>query len=811
MSVVLHLITLWLCGCPLISDADLDSRLDVDGDGVPRPSDCDDEDPEVGAAATLFADADGDGVGSDAAAAACSTAEGFVAVGGDCDDTRADVSPASPELCDGVDNDCDGASDENDAANVTTWYSDRDNDGYGVDTDTVASCLQIVGYAALPGDCDDEDGTVNPGIREVCDGRDEDCSGAADDPYWWLDADGDAFGRDDDKLLSCASDVAGRAPAAGDCDDANKAINPAADERCDDADVDEDCDGLADDDDTFVVGATPAYLDGDGDGYGTASSALPAACELASGYSRSASDCDDSRSDVSPAATEVCYDGLDQNCDAVNDDDCDADGSLVADDCDDANPYVSPLRDEACGDDVDNDCDGEIAGNCHLFGEVPLDDADAVIAGHRDGDSAGRRIEGVGDTNGDGYDDIVVTSDSWGTYAGRSVVLHGPLAGDYNWDTAGFAVEGCAAYDNAYSLSRGGDLDGDGREEWAVGAFATDVAGGGAYDGAVYLMGDDAASLCDVTPAIAGDGGAYLGQSVAGGADFSGDGVADIAATFLNRGAYNDGEYVFFGGLGVFDALVPEGAASIDEATFVIDRPEDAYTFGSGLELIGDLDGDGASELLVTDYGASVVTPNDGAAYVFLGGQTGTVSAADAHAVVYGDSSFGNVYAGFRAGDLDGDGREDLLVQADLSEEVSGVFAFASLPAGETSINAATTHIGNEGTSYSLGYPSAGAGDVNGDGRDDLLLLSSADSRLGFSLGAALLYFGPLVGSFTELDCDAALYDDYGGSAVSSMSGGVAGAGDTNGDGFDDILVSDGGDYLYANRGGLTWLFLGGG
>ena len=89
-------------------------------------------------------------------------------------------------------------------------------------------------------------------------------------------------------------------------------------------------------------------------------------------------------------------------------------------------------------------------------------------------------------------------------------------------------------------------------------------------------------------------------------------------------------------------------------------------------------------------------------------------------------------------------------------------------------------------------------------------MLSPADYRLGLSLGAALLYFGPVAGSLTELDADASLYDDYGGSCASSMRGEVAAAGDVNGDGLADQLASDAGDGLNVINGGLAWLFLGG-
>ena len=108
-----------------------------------------------------------------------------------------------------------------------------------------------------------------------------------------------------------------------DCDDGNKNVHPGAAEICDVNDVDEDCNGLADDADPYVSGSGSStwYLDADGDGYGLATSSRNA-CDTLTGYAQNANDCDDSSAAINPAAQEICdANNTDEDCDGVSDDD----------------------------------------------------------------------------------------------------------------------------------------------------------------------------------------------------------------------------------------------------------------------------------------------------------------------------------------------------------------------------------------------------------------------------------------------------------------------------------------------------------
>jgi len=316
-------------------------------------------------ATTWYIDNDSDSYGNSTVTdTACSQPSGYVADDTDCDDTNSSVNPGATEMCDGIDNDCDGTTDNDDASDATTFYLDNDGDGYGDSASTTTSCSSAVsGYVDNDDDCDDTSAAVNPAGTETCgDGVDQNCDGA-DLSCSGSDADGDGF-----------TDGAG-----GDCDDTNATIYPGADEYCDG--VDNNCDG--DIDENTAVDTTEWYLDLDEDGYGDASSST-IACDMPVGYTDNDSDCDDSSSDINPAGSETCGDGIDQNCDGVDIEcegvDADEDGyTLDMGDCDDTNSAVYPNADEI-GDAIDNDCDGQIDENLMSVSVANLDNT--VSAGN---------------------------------------------------------------------------------------------------------------------------------------------------------------------------------------------------------------------------------------------------------------------------------------------------------------------------------------------------------------------------------------------------------------------------------------------
>ena len=368
-------------------------EIDNDCDGL--------VDEDVSDGTVWYADADGDGYGDEGSfpiAVQCQApSQPAASNDDDCNDALAVVSPGAEELCDGIDNDCDGLVDDTDGdVALTVWYLDDDGDGYGDDNVFLESCDAPTGYVVDAGDCDDTRSDRAPGADELCDGLDNDCDGLVDgdDPdetepsSWYADLDGDGFGDPNDVLEQCLRPN-GYVENDGDCDDTSDLRQPGALELCDS--VDNDCDGITDE---AAVDAQVWFYDGDGDGWGSLAE-VTLSCTQPPDYVLLSGDCDDVDGAVRPGATEVCGDGIDNDCNGLTDGDdpgaelvgwypdLDSDGSGGAggtpvygcepppsdpyalsitwapndDDCDDDDPSIGPHAQEVC-DTVDNDCDG---------------------------------------------------------------------------------------------------------------------------------------------------------------------------------------------------------------------------------------------------------------------------------------------------------------------------------------------------------------------------------------------------------------------------------------------------------------------
>ncbi len=223
------------------NDKDPEQHPGADDDCDGMDNDCDGTTDEDGGI-PWYADTDGDGYGQpDTMVSSCTQPPGYSGLPDDCDDTNPAINPDAVETCDGTDNDCDGATDEQLGE---VWYQDNDGDGFGVDSVTASGCQPPYGYTAADGDCDDTRPDVYPAAAETCDGLDNDCDGQTDEGFtreWRPDTDADGFGSNDTSTATCEA-LPGYVESRGDCDDGDASVHPGAIDTEGDG-VDADCGG----------------------------------------------------------------------------------------------------------------------------------------------------------------------------------------------------------------------------------------------------------------------------------------------------------------------------------------------------------------------------------------------------------------------------------------------------------------------------------------------------------------------------------------------------------------------------------------
>ena len=270
----------------------------------------------------------------------------------------------------------------------TVVYADQDADGFG--GLMMLSCADSTYAQTSHSDCNDGDDTVSPSAPEQCDDDiDYDCDGLAggldpdnDAEMFYFDNDQDGFNGIDSGRRWCDPPFGWNTTPPTDCEDDNRFAYPGAEETCNGRDSD--CNGIIDD---VIVPDAIAYVDEDGDGWGTTPEE---ACPSQDGFAEFDGDCAPQDASVNPGADEVWYDGIDQNCDG-NDDDQDFDGFAVGEDCDDTDLNVNPDVRERWYDGIDQDCDGndDDQDGDGFSVDVDCDDEDPTLGDDCDGSSGG--------------------------------------------------------------------------------------------------------------------------------------------------------------------------------------------------------------------------------------------------------------------------------------------------------------------------------------------------------------------------------------------------------------------------------------
>ncbi|MBK8553628.1 MAG: FG-GAP repeat protein [Ignavibacteria bacterium] len=425
-----------------------------------------------------------------------------------------------------------------------------------------------------------------------------------------------------------------------------------------------------------------------------------------------------------------------------------------------------------------NDAGGASAGRAFIyFGGINFNSSPDVIFTGTAGLQLGTSVSSAGDVNSDGYDDVIVGLPFYSTNTGRAYIY---LGGSNMNNGVDVILTGEAA--NNYfgtSVSDAGDVNGDGFGDVIVGAPYNASNSGEAY---IYFGGSVLNNVVDVT-LNEGLANNYFGACVSKAGDFNGDGFSDVIVGAYGYSSSVGRAYIYYGGSSM------NITADNVSLGFLINE-----FYGYSVSDAGDFNSDGYSDVIIGGYGHSA---NLGRAYLLYGG---SIPDATVDVVFTGQNSgdeFGK--SGSSAGDVNGDGYDDVIVGASNFNTGDGkAYLFRG---GEFPDNNAAKIISAESNGDRMGHSVSGCGDINGDGNDDFMVSANLNDQNGTSSGRAYLYFNTMTGNdISDLSINGTTVNEFLGSSVSN-------AGDVNGDGYDDVIAAA---YNYNSIQGRAFIYFGG-
>ena len=389
------------------------------------------------------------------------------------------------------------------------------------------------------------------------------------------------------------------------------------------------------------------------------------------------------------------------------------------------------------------------------------------------GDDFGISVSSAGDVNNDGYDDVIVGASGYLGETGYSIIY---LGGPVNL-IGGPVITGFAIGNNfGYSVSDAGDVNNDGFDDVIIGAYAYNSTVGRAY---LYFGGSPMNDVVDVTY-TGPSSSLWFGVSVSGAGDVNGDGFDDVIVGAMRYSSFKGRAYIYFGGASpnnVIDVTMTGEASS--------------NYFGNSVSTAGDINDDGYDDVIIGAYGNSSFT---GRAYIFFGG---AIMNDTVDVTISGESS-GNYfgYSVANAGDVNGNGFPDLLAGAYTYSSNTGRAYFYDYFMENEIVSDLT--MAGETSGDKFGFSVSSAGDVNGDGYDDVIVGANQNSAF---TGKAYIYLGGII---MDNIADVTM---TGEAANNRFGWSVSDAGDVNNDGYDDVIV---GAFGYSSNTGRAYLFFGG-
>ena len=451
--------------------------------------------------------------------------------------------------------------------------------------------------------------------------------------------------------------------------------------------------------------------------------------------------------------------------------------------------------------------------------------ANTVLQSDEAGAGLGISVAGAGDTNGDGYDDVIAGARLYEITIsfdeGAAFVFLGGSAGiaSGNPISADAVIRGSRTRAHlGISVAGAGDLNADGYDDVIVGANSYDVDGVDSgialiFNGGQSGVGDGDPSNADGT-VRSQQSGANMGILVAGVGDVNGDGYDDamVGSHLYDSGQTDEGVALFILGS---ESGVPF-LTVVSSASALLQSDQAGARLGVCVAGLGDVNHDGFDDVGTGASSYDSGQTDEGAAFVYLGSRDGLSGYPNASALLDPNQSFarlGTSVAG--AGDVNNDGYDDVVVGAplyDAGETDEGeVYVFLGGPGGvgSGSLSHAATILQSNQAGANLGSCVAGAGDTNGDGYADIIVTAPLYDSGQTDEGAAFVFLGSPTGiaSGGPSNASAVLQSDQAGSHLGSSA---AGARDVNNDGYDDVIVAAPLYPLGPTANGAAFVFHGG-